>query len=190
MFEFIINNFSTISNFAMAITTVGMAYYSKKSIDEMKLTRVESNSAEVIVYFKVDTHRMYLVIENIGNTIAKNVNIKIEPKLKNSTNNKINLNEISYLPPNYKIKHFFDMTHSYYDKYKEYPKNKFIITYENIYEKTVKREYESNLDYLKEIHFLTSESETIEMSLYKIQKEIHKTNKKLEDIKKELSSKY
>ena len=185
MIEFITNNFTTISNFVMAIATFLMVYYSKKSIDEMKLTREESNSAEVIVYFKVDTHRMYLIIENVGNTVAKNVNIKIEPELKDSTNNEINLNEISFLPPNYKIKHFFDMTHSYYNKYHEYPKNKFIITYENIYEKTIERNYESNLDYLKEIDFLTSESETVEMSLYKIRKEFHQTNKKLDSIKKD-----
>lgn len=77
MIEFITNNFTTISNFVMAIATFLMVYYSKKSIDEMKLTREKSNSAEVIVYFKVDTHRMYLIIENVGNTVAKNVNIKI-----------------------------------------------------------------------------------------------------------------
>ena len=104
MIEFITNNFTTISNFVMAIATFLMVYYSKKSIDEMKLTREKSNSAEVIVYFKVDTHRMYLIIENVGNTVAKNVNIKIEPELKDSTNNEINLNEISFLPPNYKIR--------------------------------------------------------------------------------------
>lgn len=40
------------------------------------------------------------------------------------------------------------------------------------YGELVEREYESNLDYLSDVHFLTSESETIEMSLYKIRKEI------------------
>jgi len=178
MLKFFIDNFSAISNFAMAIATVGMAYYSKKSIDEMKLTRVETNSAEVVSYFEVDAYRMYLVIENVGNTVAKNVKINMTPELKNSRGRGIdNLKEISYLPPNYKIKTFFDMTHSYRSKYKEYPQNKFIITYENIYGELVEREYESNLDYLSDVHFLTSESETIEMSLYKIRKEITRLRK-------------
>ncbi|MBQ9025551.1 MAG: hypothetical protein IJ104_04125 [Methanobrevibacter sp.] len=175
MLELIINNFSAISNFAMAISTVGMAYYSKKSIDEMKLTRVEANSAEVVVYFEVDAHRMYLVIENVGSTVAKDVKIKFEPELINSRGRESNtLKKISYLPPNYKIKSFFDMTHSYYSKYKKHPQNKFIISYENIYGEIVEREYESDLNYLKDIHFLNSESETMEMSLYKIRKEITK----------------
>ncbi len=34
MIEFITNNFTTISNFVMAIATFLMVYYSKKSIDE------------------------------------------------------------------------------------------------------------------------------------------------------------
>ena len=144
----------------------------------MILTRVETNSAEVVSYFEVDAHRMYLVIENVGNTVAKNIKINMTPELKNSRCHGIdNLKEISYLPPNYKIKTFFDMTNSYHSKYKEYPQNKFSITYENIYGELVEREYESNLDYLSNVNYLTSESETIEMSLYKIRKEITRLRK-------------
>ena len=55
------------------------------------------------------------------------------PKLKNSRDCGIDTKRNLYLPPNYKIKTFFDMTHSYRSKYKEYPQNKFINTYENIY---------------------------------------------------------
>lgn len=75
------------------------------------------------------------------------------------------------MPPNYKIKTFFDMTLSYYGKYHKYPNVKFFITYKNIYNKPIKREYESNLHYLNNVDFLGSESETVEMSLYKIKEE-------------------
>lgn len=91
MIEFLTNNFTTISNFAMAIATVVMAYYSKKSIDEIKLTRIETNSAEVVTYFEIDAHRMYLVIENVGNTTAKNVKIEFKPELKNSRRREYNI---------------------------------------------------------------------------------------------------
>ena len=168
----------TIFTAAMAYVTYKMAKSTKESVVEMKLTRVETNSAEVVSYFEVEAHRMYLVIENVGSTVAKNVKIKINPELKNSRGRKIdNLKELSYLPPNYKIKTFFDMTPSYYNKYKEHPQNKFIIIYENIYGELVEREYESNLDYLSDVHFLTSESETVEMSLYKIRKEMTRLRK-------------
>lgn len=129
----IVDIFLTIFTAIMAYVTYKMAKSTKESVVEMKLTRVETNSAEVVSYFEVDAHRMYLVIENVGNTVAKNIKINMTSELKNSRGHGIdNLKEISYLPPNYKIKTFFDMTYSYHSKYKEYPQNKFSITYENI----------------------------------------------------------
>lgn len=80
------------------------------------------------------------------------------------------------------------MAHTYYTKYNEYPHINFFITYKNIYGNIIKREYESDLDYLKDVNFLTSESETLEMSLYKIKDEFHETNKKLNKIKKEFNN--
>lgn len=181
MLSIMIDIILTIVTTAMAYATFNMANSTKKSVDEMKLTREETNSAEVLMYFEIDAHRMYLVIENVGKTIAKDVKIKFEPELKNSHGNEYSeLKEISYLPPNYKIKTFFDMTHSYYGKYKEYPHVKFFINYTNIYNKSIVREYESDLHYLNDVGFLGSESETVEMSLYKIKEEFQKTNKKLD----------
>ena len=183
MLSIIIDMILTIVTAAMAYATFNMANSTKKSVDEMKLTREETNSAEVLMYFEIDAHRMYLVIENVGKTIAEDVKIKFEPKLKNSDGEEYNeLKEISYLPPNYKIKTFFDMTHSYYTKYDEYPNVKFFIKYKNIYNKPITREYESDLHYLNDVSFLGSESETAEMSLYNIKEEFHKTNKKLDNL--------
>lgn len=168
----------TIVTGIMAYATYNMANSTKQSVNEMKLTRTEANSAEIVVFIEVEAHRMYLVIKNVGNTVAKNVKIKNKPELINSNNRRINnLKEISYLPPNYTIKTFFDMTHNYYNKFKKYPQNKFFITYENIYGELIEREYESNLNYLNDVHFLSSESETVEMSLYKIRKEITRLRK-------------
>lgn len=179
----IIDIILTIVTGVMAYATFNMANSTKKSVNEMKLTREETNSAEVLMYFEIDAHRMYLVIENVGKTIAKDLKIKYEPELKNSKGEKYNeLKEISYLPPNYKIKTFFDMTHNYYGKYQEYPNVKFFISYKNIYNIQITREYESDLNYLNDVGFLGSESETVEMSLYKIKEEFQKTNKKLDKL--------
>ena len=66
------------------------------------------------------------------------------------------------------------MTHSYYGKYKEYPHVKFFINYTNIYNKSILREYESDLHYLNDVGFLGSESETVEMSYIKLKKNFKK----------------
>ena len=147
----------------------------------MKLTREEANSAEVIVYFDVNAPRMYLIIENTGNTIANNVKIQSDPELKNSIGITYNdFYDIPFLPPKHKIKTFFDMTHNY--KNEDFPKFIFQISYQNIYNETLTRRYVHDLNYLKSIGYLNSEMNTIEMSLSKIQKEFKKTNSILKNI--------
>lgn len=60
---------------------------------------------------------MYLIVENIGNTVAKDISIEVEPELKDSHNKDYeHLKEISFLPPNYQIKAFFDMGFNYLKK--------------------------------------------------------------------------
>ena len=180
LISIIIDIILTIVTGVMAYATFKMANSTKKSVEEMKISREDANSAEVVMYFEINAHRMYLIIENVGKTIAKDVKIIFEPELINSHGETFSeLKEISYLPPNYKVRTFFDMTHSYYDKYKKFPCTKFMITYQNFYKKLVERKYESDLNYFNDVYFLNSESETLEMSLYKINKEFHKTNKQL-----------
>ena len=48
----------------MAYETYKMAKSTKTSVEEMHITRKEANSAEVIAYLKVESHRIYLIIEN------------------------------------------------------------------------------------------------------------------------------
>ncbi|MBR0272153.1 MAG: hypothetical protein IJQ68_09255 [Methanobrevibacter sp.] len=163
----------------MAFETYKMAKSTKASVEEMEISRKEANSAEVIMYFKVESHRIYLVIENVGNTIAKNVNISYEPELTNSNGFTFEkLKQIDFLPPNYQIKTFFDMMNTYYKKYGEDPKINVKISFENIYGDIVKREYKSDLDYLKSVRTLTSEKDSVETSLHNIYKEMEKFNKK------------
>lgn len=174
---------STIATVAMVYFTYKMANSTKESVEEMKKTRVEANSAEVIMYFDVQNERMYLIVENIGNTIAKDISIEIDPELKDSDNEKYeHLKEISFLPPNYQIKTFFDMKFHYFNEYGDLPKFRFTITFTNIYNNRIKREYISDLTYLKSVSYLMSESDSIEMSLTKINKEFKKTNSYLKKL--------
>lgn len=75
---------STIVTGIMAFETYKMVCSTKESVEEMKKTRVESNSAEIIMYFTAEYGRIYLIIENVGKTVAKDVSIEFEPELKDS----------------------------------------------------------------------------------------------------------
>lgn len=81
MIELITNNLTAISNFAMAIATVVMAYYSKKSIDEMKISRKEANKANIVLYVEQKELHLNFIIKNIGNTMAKDVKIRSNPEI-------------------------------------------------------------------------------------------------------------
>lgn len=181
----IVNIILTCITAAMAYATYKMANTTKKSVEEMKLTREEANSAEVIMYFRIEGPRMYIVIENSGNTIATNVKIEPNPELINSKDfNYERLNKIPFLAPNYKIKSFFDKINNY--KNNEYPKGEFHISFQNIYGKTIKRTYYYDLKYLNGFGYLLSETDTVEISLNKINKEIIKMNSKLNEINKNM----
>lgn len=174
----IISTVSTIASVIMVYFTYRMAKSTKESVDEMRLTRKEANSAEVIAYLKVESFRIYFIIENIGNTIAKNVNLSFEPELIDSRGHTFeNSKHIDFLPPNYPIKTLFDTKDSYCNKYNETPKVNIKLSFENIYGEPVQREYNSDLHYLRDMKVLTPEMYTAEMSLHRIYKELEKFNK-------------
>lgn len=179
----ILNIILTIVTGFMAVATYKMAQSTKESVEEMKKTRIEANSAEVVMYFNVEHDRMYLIVENIGNTVAKDIFIEVEPELKDSRNLKYeHLKEISFLPPNYQIKTFFDMGFHYLKQEDNPVKYKFIITFTNIYNAIIRREYISDLSYIKSVSYLTSESDSVEMSLTKIKEELQNTNEYLKKL--------
>ena len=168
----IIDIILTIVTGFMAVATYKMAHSTNESVEGMKKTRVETNSAEVIMYFNVENNRMYLIVENMGNTVAKDISIEVEPELKDSHNKNYEpLKKISFLPPNYQIKAFFDMGFDY-------------LKFTNIYNDKIRREYISDLSYIKSVSYLTSESDSVEMSLNKIKEELQNTNNYLKKLSK------
>lgn len=68
MFEFITQHLSEISNFSMAIATVIMVFYTKKSIDEMKISRKEANKAN-IVFYVADMYNLFFTEYEFNCTI-------------------------------------------------------------------------------------------------------------------------
>lgn len=149
MFEFITQHLSEISNFSMAIATVIMVFYTKKSIDEMKISRKEANKANIVFYVEQKEHNLNFIIKNIGHTMAHNVKIRFNPEFKTDEPEKFNFdsifkNIIPSFPPGFEIKCSFndtiyllneeenlryDVYISFIDIYGEIIEEKFIIDF-------------------------------------------------------------
>ncbi len=107
----------------MASATRKAAEATERSVAEMKEARDQQTRPYVIAYFtiKEGTGLIYLVLKNIGQSVARNVRFSFDPPLKTS-NETINqmLAKMSFvtegiqsMPPGYELKTFFDSTVSY-----------------------------------------------------------------------------
>lgn len=173
-------NIGNLINFTLVVATVVMVYETRKSVNESIKSREESNSAEVIAYIKAEYHRMYIIIENVGSTIATNIKINTNKPLENSRGKLFDdFKEIKSLPPNYHIKTYFDETYDYKEKFNNtFPDFKFNIEFTTIYGNAITREYDSNLGFLNSVGFLEDEMKSIEMSLYDINETLSKIKDK------------
>ena len=179
MLEFIINNFSSISNFAMAIATVIMAYYSKKSIDEMKITRKEESKANIVFYVEQKEFNLNFIIKNIGKTMAKDVKIRSTPEFKYDKTDEFNFdsifkNTIHSFPPGFEIKFSFNDT-IYLLNEAESLIYHITISFKDIYGETVEEEFVINFNYLKGLFMKVPND--IDSSLHNINKNIETLTK-------------
>jgi len=171
-----------IANLSLAVGTFLMAFYTRKSAQEMNLTRKESNKAHVIIHFKHRGPIIHLVVKNIGKTPAKNVTIRSDPQIKNSrgrTFNSLLEGVIPSFPPGFEITTFFDISNAYFNKHNSVKKYNVTINFINIYNEEIEEEYVLDLGYLQDTSYLTSESDDFETSLYNIKEELKKINNKL-----------
>jgi len=85
------------------------------TIKEMKEARDQENAPYIVVYFDIpqNKHVIYLVIKNVGKSIATDVQLTFTPALSSSVFTGINdtpliKNGMPSLPPNYEIQTLFD----------------------------------------------------------------------------------
>lgn len=152
MIEFITNNFIAISNFAMAIATALMAYYSKKSIDEMKISRKEANKANIVFYVEQKEFNLNFIIKNIGNTMAKDVKIRSDPEFKYDAEGEFNFDSIfksviPSFPPGFEIKFSFNDTLYLLNEEENLIYNIY-ISFKDIYDETIEEEFIIDFNYL------------------------------------------
>ncbi|MCK4403958.1 MAG: hypothetical protein KAW02_02595 [candidate division Zixibacteria bacterium] len=96
---------------------------SEKILKEMKESRDQEVAPYVVTYFDIPygKHWIYLVVRNVGKSVAKNVKLEFQPSLKNTEGEEINdiplIKEgTASIPPGYKIRTFFDSAISYFNK--------------------------------------------------------------------------
>ncbi len=85
------------------------------TIKEMKEARDQENAPYIVVYFDIpqNKHVIYLVIKNVGKSIATDVKLAFTPSLSSSVFKAINdtpliKSGIGSLPPNYELRTLFD----------------------------------------------------------------------------------
>lgn len=97
------------------IATAKMSKTSYLSLEEMKVAREQDTAPHIIVYFDVEPNSsfIFLVIKNVGHSIAEDIHIKTTPSLRNSSGDDIGkisvfTKGIKSLSPNTEIRTFFD----------------------------------------------------------------------------------
>jgi hypothetical protein len=105
----------------MASAAKRSAQISEKTLQEMKESRAQEVAPYVVPYFDIPYGRflIYLVVKNVGKSVARNVKLEFEPPLRNHEGEKINeipmiKQGIASIPPGYEIRTIFDSMSSYF----------------------------------------------------------------------------
>ena len=110
--------FATLGTLIVAMLTFLNIHLTKKTVDEMKATRVSQTRPHVIVDFETEEYLMYLALRNIGNGIAREVSLRFKPPLKDSRGRVISnmplFKKVDYFPPDKKVRTLFDSGPSYF----------------------------------------------------------------------------
>jgi hypothetical protein len=94
---------------------------SREILEEMKESRDQEFSPYLVAYFDAPDWKplIYLVIRNVGKSTARDVSLEFDPPLVNSRGSRIDempfvVNGIPAMPPEYEIRHFIDLVHSFF----------------------------------------------------------------------------
>lgn len=105
---------------------------SERILNEMKESRDQEVAPYVVAYFDIPYGgtSIYLVVKNIGKSVAENIKLEFQPPLETSiiTTNDWNINDtplikdgIGSMPPGYELRTFFDSSVSYLKKESKFP---------------------------------------------------------------------
>jgi len=107
----------TIYTARMTSAARASADAANNTVNEMKEAREQENAPYIVVYFDIPQNKplIYLIIKNVGKSIATDVKLTFTPSLTSNVFKGINdvpliKNGISSLPPNYELRTLFDGT--------------------------------------------------------------------------------
>src|SRR5947209_3526542 len=127
--QFLTSNFTNIIQAAALIVVIIYTVYTARmtsaarasadaannTINEMKEAREQENAPYIVVYFDIPQNKplIYLIIKNVGKSIATDVKFTFTPSLSSNVFKNINdtpliKNGIRSLPPKYELRTFFD----------------------------------------------------------------------------------
>jgi hypothetical protein len=159
----------------MAVSTEKSAKISEKTLIEMRDIRNDETAPYIVAYFELEDHSLHLIVENIGKGLAKNVKIEFDPKLEcnghDISETPLIKDGIPSMPPNYKIKTYFDTTVRYLKSGLPLSYNVKISYYGGLINTERTTEFVLDLTYIKGIHFVK-------------RNRMHDLVKEIEDMKK------
>lgn len=127
--NYITSNITTIIQVATLVAVIVYTVYTARmtsaarasadaannTVNEMKEAREQENAPYIVVYFDIpaNKHVIYLIIKNVGKSIATDVKLTFTPSLSSNVFKDINetpliKDGISSLPPNYELRTLFD----------------------------------------------------------------------------------
>ncbi len=160
MFVHIVNWLNANQGFAMSVLTlvyivatllIFIANY--LSVKELKRTRIEQSRPHIIVYLDVfQSNIVQLTIQNIGKTVAKDIEIACDPDLDKPKerplkNSYFFTKKIPNMPPDYKYLAFVGTFNELKNQDGEYKKYRFTVKYKDSFRKnTYCEEFISDLN--------------------------------------------
>ena len=113
--------FATLATLLVAMLTFLNVHLTKKSIDEMRATRISQTRPYIIVDFDIreGTHVIDLVIRNLGKGVAKEPKFTFDPPLRDSRGRILSempifKGKLDFVPPDKEIRQVFDSAISYF----------------------------------------------------------------------------
>jgi len=178
--------FIALLTFVYVVFTILIFISNNRSVKEMKLAREEEYRPFIVSYIQTKPNGITeLIIENIGKTVAKNVEIEISPEFnfpkKSPLSNSFVLNNsIPNMPPNYRLKFYVGLISDFKIEGDSYQVYEVGIKYHSFDNKHYKDNYTIDFNigsgglFLveKDLHHLTNEIIEFRKSFNKFQRDI------------------
>lgn len=171
-----VNSNGALWNFLVTIATIVYVILTYKLLRETTETRKSQNRPYIIADMELNGIYLKMIVRNVGNSPALNINMIIEPKINNPFSN------IEFLAPNRELSSIIKFIFHKNSDEPENTKYKFSISYEDTYK------YKYNNEYNIDISPLLNSTNFCENENKEIVEKLDKMLTKFDNLKNELSN--